>query len=438
MRARTGGRNVWLSSPQRPATVQHVIPVDSAPPPRQPTHPGDTRPPTPRLPRVAALACLALSTLCLATRPTPCLAASDSTPATPPAISPPSSPPAAPASIHWSFQPVAPPTPPLAGHPIDAFITSALRARGLEPAPPASDRDLVRRLHFDLIGLPPTPEAIEAFTRDTRPDRWERLIDHLLAQPQYGERWAATGWTPSATPKAGLRVRPPPRQRVALPGLRHPQFQRRQTLRPLHARTGRRRHVLQPVTPTALIGPSLLVCGPYDEAGNAQANATQRMPSPARRNSRTLIGTVGQTFLGLTINCARCHDHKFDPIPLDPSITGSSPCSTASSTANVRSHPPLNQAREDAARALRASHGGTLLANASPSPGRKAAASPSAPTAAPPGPIPRIPRTHRLSPNGTSTQPNPVPPDGHTHGGARARPRPTSNSPAGAYFQSSP
>src|SRR5205814_778511 len=96
----------------------------------------------------------------------------------------------------WSFQPVRRPEPPAVRrgdwvrNPLDAFVLARLEAKGLDPSPEADRRTLVRRLSFDLIGLPPTPEEVEAFVNDPRPDAYERLVDRLLASPHYGERWA--------------------------------------------------------------------------------------------------------------------------------------------------------------------------------------------------------------------------------------------------------
>jgi len=105
----------------------------------------------------------------------------------------------------WSFRPVKkPPTPSVkdakwCANPIDRFVLAKLEATDLKPAPPADRRTLIRRVTFDLIGLPPTPEEVEAFVNDRSPDAYEKLIDRLLASPHYGERWAGTGWTSCAT-----------------------------------------------------------------------------------------------------------------------------------------------------------------------------------------------------------------------------------------------
>lgn len=91
----------------------------------------------------------------------------------------------------WAFQPVRRPSPPTAaGHPIDALLREQLSARGLTPSPPAAPRERIRRLYFDLIGLPPSDDEVRSFERDPSPDAWARMVDQLLARPEYGERWA--------------------------------------------------------------------------------------------------------------------------------------------------------------------------------------------------------------------------------------------------------
>src|SRR5688500_18731999 len=97
---------------------------------------------------------------------------------------------------YWAFQPVRRPTvPPLhspsgAGNPIDAFIWQKLKDKGIEPGPPADKITLIRRVTFDLTGLPPTPEEVDAFVADKSPDAYEKVVDRLLVSPHYGERWA--------------------------------------------------------------------------------------------------------------------------------------------------------------------------------------------------------------------------------------------------------
>ncbi|MFM7818557.1 MAG: DUF1549 domain-containing protein, partial [Verrucomicrobiota bacterium] len=216
---------------------------------------------------------------------------------------------------HWSLQPLARPVVPTGHHPIDAFVEGALKSQGLTPNPPASPRELIRRMYFDLIGLPPSPREVEAFLSDTAPDREARWIDRLLASPRYGERWGRH-WLDVVryTESQGFeydRLRDtawPYRDYVVHSfnaDLPYDRFMQEQIAG----------DVLEPVTNDGIIAASLLVSGPWDQAGNSQANATQRAIT-REEEMEDLVSVVGQTFLGLTVNCARCHDHKFDPIPL--------------------------------------------------------------------------------------------------------------------------
>jgi mono/diheme cytochrome c family protein len=97
---------------------------------------------------------------------------------------------------YWAFRPVKQVNPPKVAeakwnaNPIDAFVLAAMKSKGLRPSPPAERRTLVRRAYLDLTGLPPTPQEIDAFLKDTSADAWPKLVDKLLASPQYGERWA--------------------------------------------------------------------------------------------------------------------------------------------------------------------------------------------------------------------------------------------------------
>ena len=216
---------------------------------------------------------------------------------------------------HWAYQPIQRPAVPGTGNPVDAFIAATLEQKGLRPNPPAEARTLVRRLYFDLTGLPPTPAELDAFEQDPAPDRYERLVDRLLASPRYGERWGRH-WLDVVryTESQGFEYDRPrdhawPYRDYVIRSFNadkpYDRFMREQVAG----------DVLEPVTAEGIIGASLLVSGPWDQAGNSQANATQRAIT-REEEMDDLVGVVGQTFLGLTINCARCHDHKFDPIPL--------------------------------------------------------------------------------------------------------------------------
>jgi hypothetical protein len=219
----------------------------------------------------------------------------------------------------WALQPVRrPPAPAVRDAawgrtPIDAFVLSRLEARGLHPAPEADRRTLIRRLSFDLLGLPPSPEEVDAFVRDASPGAYERLVDRYLASPQYGVRWArhwldvvrfgeSNGFEFDEFRSAAW----PYRDWVvdALNAdLPYDQFARLQLAG----------DVLRPDDPDAIRATGFLVAGAYDTVGQTQQS--QAMRRVVRQDElEDLVGIVGQAFLGLTVHCARCHDHKFDPV----------------------------------------------------------------------------------------------------------------------------
>ena len=217
---------------------------------------------------------------------------------------------------HWSFQPLQSISTPSQGHPIDAFIAEGLAESGLKPNPPAERRTLIRRLTFDLHGLPPTPQEISTFIADpwSEESATAALIDRLLNSPRYGERWArhwldvvryseSQGFERDKFRPNSWRYRD-----YVIESLNedkpYDQFAREQIAG----------DVLEPVTQESIIATGFLVAGPWDEVGNGQKS--QVMKRRVREEElEDIISAVGQTFLGVTINCSRCHDHKYDPIP---------------------------------------------------------------------------------------------------------------------------
>jgi hypothetical protein len=214
---------------------------------------------------------------------------------------------------HWAFQPVRhPAAPPVqrAGwvrNPIDAFILAKLEAQQLTPSPPADRATWLRRVSFDLVGLPPLPNELQAFLDDKSPDAYQKVVDRLLASPQYGERqgrhWLdlaryadSDGFKADATRPNIWRYRDYVIQSFNA-DKPYDRFVREQIAgdeiwpNSLEARvaTGFNRH--------------------YPEEYNAQ-NLRQRRQDTLN----DITDTVGATFLGLTFGCAKCHDHKFDPI----------------------------------------------------------------------------------------------------------------------------
>ncbi|SFI04500.1 DUF1553 domain-containing protein [Planctomicrobium piriforme] len=219
----------------------------------------------------------------------------------------------------WSLQPlkgVEPqldPTLPAAwqSNPIDRFIAAELKVQGLTPSGPANPRDLIYRATYDLTGLPPTPEETAAFVADHSEQAYERLIDRLLASPRYGEQWG----------------------RHWLDVIRFGEsrgFERNQiidNLWPLRDYVIRsinedkpfdlliREHLTGDVIgkdqPDVEIAAAFLVAGPYDDVGNQDAVQAAQI----RANTiDEIVSATSEAFLGLTVGCARCHDHKFDPI----------------------------------------------------------------------------------------------------------------------------
>ncbi|GIV08846.1 MAG: hypothetical protein KatS3mg019_0937 [Fimbriimonadales bacterium] len=215
-------------------------------------------------------------------------------------------------AVHWAFTPLKRPSIPevknkaWARNPIDAFILHRLEQEGLQPSPEASKETLIRRVYLDLIGLPPTPEEVDAFLKDRRPNAYERLVDRLLASPHYGERqariwldlaryadtdgyekdlrrsiWRYRDWVIDAfnrdMPFDQFTI-----EQIAGDLLPNPTLEQR-------IATGFHRNTMQNL-----------------EGGVDQAEA-HFMKLVDR------VDTTGTVWLGITLGCARCHDHKYDP-----------------------------------------------------------------------------------------------------------------------------
>jgi len=212
---------------------------------------------------------------------------------------------------HWSFLPIKKPAPPELGGMdgpggIDGFVQQKLAASGLSMSPQADRRILIRRLFLIMHGLPPSPQRVEAFLADERPDAWEHLVEEVLESPHYGERWA-THWLDLVRfgETHGFetnRERPnawPYRDWVI------ESFNRDQPYNEF---------VREQLAGDALgadVATGYLVAGPFDAVKGQDPNLRimQRM-----NELDDMINTTGTAFLGLTTGCARCHNHKFDPI----------------------------------------------------------------------------------------------------------------------------
>ncbi|MEO2091235.1 MAG: DUF1553 domain-containing protein, partial [Gemmataceae bacterium] len=214
----------------------------------------------------------------------------------------------------WAFQPLKVSRDPK-GSAIDHFITATLKEKGLTPSAPADKRTLARRLSFDLIGLPPTPEQIAAFEKDTSPDAYEKLVDELLASPRYGERWARHwldvvhyGET-HGYDKDKPRPNAWPYRDYAIRALNSDKPYARFVQEQIAG------DVLFPGTVDGIEALGFLAAGPWDFIGHAELPESKIDGKVARHLDRDdfVSNTVG-TFLSLTAHCAQCHDHKFDPI----------------------------------------------------------------------------------------------------------------------------
>ncbi len=214
---------------------------------------------------------------------------------------------------HWSYQPIRHPAVPkvAAGwvrNPIDAFILSGLNAHGLKPNPTASRQELIRRVAYDLTGLPPTPEEVTAFLADSSPDAYAKLVDRLLASPHYGEKWARHWLDLVRYAETNSYERDNPKPNA----FRYRDY----VIRAFNSDKPYNQFVREQIAGDEMpeaSGDTLAATGYYrlgvwddEPADLKQAEAD---------DTDDLVTTTGQTFLGITIDCARCHDHKFDPIP---------------------------------------------------------------------------------------------------------------------------
>lgn len=217
-------------------------------------------------------------------------------------------------SKHWAFEPLSQPTPPTVENPlwnenpVDSFIYQSLADAGLKPNPEADRRTLIRRAYYDLIGLPASAEQVAAFLADEDPQAYEKLIDTLLESPHYGERWARH-WLDlvrfaetNSFERDGAKSNAWKYRDYVIRSFNddkpYPQFVREQLAG----------DELDQVTPDSRTATGFYRLGIWDDE--------PADPLQARYDELDdIVTTVGQAFLGLTIDCARCHDHKIDPIP---------------------------------------------------------------------------------------------------------------------------
>ncbi len=213
----------------------------------------------------------------------------------------------------WSFKPL--PEKADGGVSIDAFIRAKLDSVGLRPAPQADRRTLVRRIYFDLIGLPPTPEEVDSFVADPDPKAYDKLVNTLLESPRYGERWARH-WLDAAHFAESHGHDQDRIREQAWP-------YRDYLIQSLNADKPYTRFVQEQVAGDALfpddsqatVALGFLAAGPWDESSLQSIREESLDRQIARYLDRDdMIANVINNFSSLTVQCARCHDHKFDPI----------------------------------------------------------------------------------------------------------------------------
>ncbi len=216
-------------------------------------------------------------------------------------------------SEHWSFQPVVRPLVPEVkevawpSNGIDRFILSRLEKEGIRPSPQADAVTLLRRVHLDLTGIPPTPEEVAAFLADQRPGAYERVVDRLLASPQFGERWARH-WLDQA--------RYADSNGYSIDAARSIWKYRDWVIAALNADLSFRQFTLEQLAGDLLPGATLEQRIATGFHRNTQINEEGGIDVEQFRVEAVVdrVNTTGAVWLGLTIACAQCHDHKFDPI----------------------------------------------------------------------------------------------------------------------------
>ncbi len=212
----------------------------------------------------------------------------------------------------WAFRPVVRPEIPDASkaewisNPIDAFILARLSETALAPSDQADRRTLIRRVYLDVLGLPPTPEEVDAFVADPDPGAYEHLVDRVLASPHYGERWARH-WLDVVrfAETTGFETNLP------RPNAWH---YRDYVIEALNADKPYTEFIREQIVGDALgatRATGFLVGGPDDKVKSPDIVLTKNQRDGELHD---MVSTIGGAFLGLTVGCAKCHDHKFDPI----------------------------------------------------------------------------------------------------------------------------
>ena len=224
---------------------------------------------------------------------------------------------------HWSFLPVVKPAVPVVSNPawcrtpIDNFVLSRLTDNGMKPNPPADKRTLIRRVTFDLVGLPPSDEEVQEFLADDTPDAFTKVVDRLLDSPHYGERWARY-WLDLAR-YADTQGDPPQREDPRLPNA---WTYRDYVINAFNQDKPYNDFIVEQLAADRLVFPAIKA-NPHDPAKIGQERLAAlgfltlgpQFEGSVNDIVNDRIDVTTKAFLGLTVTCARCHDHKFDPIP---------------------------------------------------------------------------------------------------------------------------
>ncbi|MCE9568064.1 MAG: PSD1 and planctomycete cytochrome C domain-containing protein [Planctomycetes bacterium] len=211
---------------------------------------------------------------------------------------------------HWAYQPLAQVKPPAAGHPVDGFLQAKLDAAKLKQNPPADKRTLLRRVYLDLIGLSPTPEQLDAFLKDESPEAFDKVVDSLLGSQHFGEKWARH-WLDLVRFAESHGFEHDYDRATAY---HYRDFVIKALNQDLPFDTFVKWQIagdeLAPTNPLAMMATGYLAAG---------VHSTQITKNEVEKHRYDelddIVGNIGTTFLGLTIGCARCHDHKFDAFP---------------------------------------------------------------------------------------------------------------------------
>jgi mono/diheme cytochrome c family protein len=210
---------------------------------------------------------------------------------------------------HWAFRPPIRPAVPsiaTAQNPVDAFIRARLASASLQPSPDADRRTLLRRLKFDLLGLPPTPDEVVAFEQDRSPDAYEKRVETYLASPHFGERWARH-WLDVVRFAESHGFEMNHERPTAWP-------YRDYVIQSFNSDKPYDRFIREQLAGDVLgadEATGFLVGGPWDEVMSPDPVLTAQQRADELHD---IVGTTGSAFLGLTVGCARCHNHKFDPV----------------------------------------------------------------------------------------------------------------------------